>query len=175
MFDAMMAKQREERLANSDQLSLGELILKLEAIGNKDLPIFFDDTGIYPTGCGSWRGSYCELGISHTEDGTYDGYFGTEEVKENWGSYFKKVEPKKLTSPTANDFLLMLKDILNKEFEGYKGNEFKMHKGVSVYVSDYSMSHGYKDSDKEDCYSQTIFDVVEDGGKVKIITDFISY
>ena len=50
MFDlqsqlyAMMAKQRADELKDSPQLLLGELILKLEAVTNKELPLFIDLT-----------------------------------------------------------------------------------------------------------------------------------
>lgn len=41
-FDAFFEKQRKEELDESQQLMLGEIILKLEAVKDKSLPVKFD-------------------------------------------------------------------------------------------------------------------------------------
>ena len=62
---------RQAELKNSPQLLLGEIILKLEAVSNKDLPLFIDIKNKRPMGIESWRGSYCELAITTESFGSY--------------------------------------------------------------------------------------------------------
>jgi hypothetical protein len=107
---------RAKTLANSDQLTLGELILKLEPIvknqkGNEESRVRYDFEYLFPTSIDSWRGSYNELALNFRTHG--------EKMK-------------------VSDFLKMLKDCIGKEFTGYKGGEFKMHKGTPIWVANYS-------------------------------------
>ena len=109
---------RANTLANSDQLTLGELILKLEPIvkNQKDgdeATIRYDFEYLFPTSIDSWRGSYDELALNFQTQG--------EEMK-------------------VSEFLKMLKECIGKTFTGYKGGDFTMHKGTPIWVANYSHS-----------------------------------
>lgn len=109
---------RANTLANSDQLTLGELILKLEPIvkNQKDgdeATVRYDFEYLFPTSIDSWRGSYDELALNFEMQG--------EEMK-------------------VSEFLKMLKDCVGKTFTGYKGGDFVMHKGTPIWVANYSHS-----------------------------------
>jgi len=113
---------RRATFANSNQLSLGELISKLEAIPptwksyeEEDEPkrVYFDFGYLHPTHLMSWRGSYEELAIGFSEDDE---------------------------APTLEKFLGDLKSALGKEFTGYKGGEFKMDRLTPVWVANYGNS-----------------------------------
>lgn len=105
--------QRTEALKTSPQLLLGELILKLEAVKDKGLRMFFDFNNEHPTDLCSWRGSYEELAIE---------YEGNKEA------------------PTVELFLQELKDTVGCVFQGYKGGEFKMGKNTPVWAANYGDS-----------------------------------
>ena len=103
---------RSKTLAKSDQLTLGELILKLESISSSkhhqdhgQYTVWFDFEDLFPTHFMSWRGSYDELSIGFADDG----------------------QPPKL-----NDFIKMAKAALQKKFEGYKGGEYFMSKHTPI-------------------------------------------
>lgn len=109
---------RANTLANSDQLTLGELILKLEPIvknqkEGEEATIRYDFEYLFPTSIGSWRGSYDELALNFETQG--------EEMK-------------------VSEFLKMLKECVGKTFTGYKGGDFTMHKGTPIWVANYSHS-----------------------------------
>lgn len=109
---------RANTLANSDQLTLGELILKLEPIvkNQKDgdeATVRYDFEYLFPTSIDSWRGSYDELALNFETQG--------EEMK-------------------VSEFLKMLKECIGKTFTGYKGGDFTMHKGTPIWVANYSHS-----------------------------------
>lgn len=105
-------------LANSDQLTLGELILKLEPIVKNqkegdEATVRYDFEYLFPTSINSWRGSYDELALDFETHG--------EEMK-------------------VSEFLKMLKDCIGKTFTGYKGGEYLMHEGTPIWVANYSHS-----------------------------------
>ena len=109
---------RENTLANSDQLTLGELILKLEPIvknqkEGEEATVRYDFEYLFPTSIDSWRGSYDELALNFETQG--------EEMK-------------------VSEFLKMLKNCIGKTFTGYKGGDFTMHKGTPIWVANYSHS-----------------------------------
>ena len=89
--NAVKAKRQEE-LKLSRQLSLGELIAKLEAIENKELQVHFVFENAVPTDFASWRGSYDELAICFSFD---------------------------RAAPTVGQFLKMCRDTVGSTFEGY--------------------------------------------------------
>lgn len=112
LFDNAIAASRAKTLQTSPQLTLGELIAKCEAIYEKqteDKTVCFDFEYLYPTGIHSWRGAYNELALN----------FNSEDEG----------------SITLEAFLTMLKDSLGKEFEGWKGGEFTMHKNTPIWVA----------------------------------------
>lgn len=112
---------RARTLATSDQLTLGEMILKLEAIAQKgyklndgtEPTVRYDFEYLFPNDIDSWRGSYDELALNFKSEG----------------------EPMTLTA-----FLEMLKSTVGKEFTGYKGGEYVMNKHTPVWVANYSHS-----------------------------------
>ena len=109
---------RANTLANSDQLTLGELILKLEPIvknqkDGEEATVRYDFEYLFPTSIDSWRGSYDELALNFETQG--------EEMK-------------------VSEFLNMLKECIGKTFTGYKGGDFTMHKGTPIWVANYSHS-----------------------------------
>ena len=109
---------RANTLANSDQLTLGELILKLEPIvknqkDGEEATVRYDFEYLFPTSIDSWRGSYNELALNFETQG--------EEMK-------------------VSEFLNMLKECIGKTFTGYKGGDFTMHKGTPIWVANYSHS-----------------------------------
>jgi len=141
-LDNAIASRRKESFDNSDQLSLGELILKIEPIINKgenleEPPtVVYDFTNQFPTHIDSWRGVYAELALNHT---TYD----------SGGD----------TPMNIVDFLEMLKQSIGKEFTGYKGGEFTMSEDTPIWVANYG-----------DAGSTAVIDVVDNDYEIIIIT-----
>lgn len=144
-----LAARRAKEMKTSPQLTLGELILKLEAVKNRNKKIRFDfGTGLGPTDIMSWRGSYCELCVD----------YGNSEIY------------------SASKFLLELKGALGETFTGYKGGEFLMGKTTPVWVAHYSDSgvDNYKGYKGESNVTVAIVDIVE-GKDIIIKTDAIEY
>ena len=142
-----VAAQRAKDMLNSDQLTLGELILKLEAVKNKDLPVVFDKGKYVPVHIGSWRGSYSELAF---------------EYAEGEAAY------------TVEAILKLLNDTKGATFRGYKGGEFTMGKGTPVWVANYGEFGGYLEP-KDDKYEQAVVDVLETPEAVSILTELMNY
>ena len=113
-----MVARRLETLSKSEQLTLGELILKLEMVKNKELPIVFDKENKFPKSVGSWRGSYCELAIFYYDE--------------------------KPVTIKCSEFLETLKNTVGETFGGWKGGDFTMHRQTPVWVTqDRSTSSGW--------------------------------
>jgi hypothetical protein len=106
---------RSDRFSKSDQLSLGEIVLMLDAIDGKNARVclLIDDTIKTPVNLDSWRGSYNELAID------YD-----DSVK---GMSFKK-------------FHKMMNDAIGETFTGYKGGEYTMNRQTPVWAAHYGES-----------------------------------
>src|SRR6478672_109806 len=115
--------QRQQTLSESDQLTLGEMILKMEAIVEKEtarltakpseygeVQVYYDFGSLYPKELMSWRGIYRELAMNYT------GLRG---------------EPN--TALKASEFLALLKGAIGTEYTGYKGGEFRMDKHTPVW------------------------------------------
>lgn len=117
-LDRLVRAMRAERFQRSPQITLGELIERLEALPltflesdgvEKPKPIVFDFCGARPHHLASWRGAYAELAIVPTFEGT--------------------------GPPSAVMSLAMLKDALGHTFTGYKGGEFTMDDQTPVWVA----------------------------------------
>jgi hypothetical protein len=114
-FENEIRKQVDEirklRFANTIQLTLGELIGKLENIAyTGDEPhVCFDFGYFYPAGLCSWRGSYNELSIEYSNN----------MAKE----------------PKLTEFISILKDAIGKQFTGWKGGEYIMSEYTPIWVS----------------------------------------
>jgi len=182
-----MIAMRKESLDKSDQLTISELILKLEAVKNKKLPIAFDSGDIKPSGFGSWRGSYCELAINW--DGGSETFYDQPKLnckKTEYGSHdykcpcggSKKTSSQLKQNPTVNDFLKMLNKIVGKYMVGYKGGDFTVGKRTPVWVANHGTSSGFKrgeEGSKEQFYNQAVVDIKENKKFVSIVTELIEY
>lgn len=157
MLNNAVQAKRNEDMKTSEQLTLGELILKLEATTayqkfeeakekyKDDGPdVMFDFEYIYPTGVSSWRGSYCELAI--------------EFDYKDWSDH--KYE-KKLN---VREFVELLKSTIGKEFTGYKGGEFVMGKNTPVWVANYGNSG-----------NTAVVDVIDEEYSVILVTKYLPY
>ena len=105
-----IAVNRQERLKNSPQLTLNELILKLSAIPNQESLLGFDFDGYVTDHLMSWRGSYDELALDY------------------------KAEP---TGIKVCALLLRLRKAFGETFVGYKGGDYIMGKHTPIWVSHY--------------------------------------
>ncbi len=114
MIRKVVQANRTGRFSRSSQLSLGELILKLEAVQHKNLPVLFDDERYRPLrSLCSWRGSYNELAILYAERVLVD-------------------DDRFLI--TTDDLLKLLKSAVGRKFGGWKGGEYRMHRGTPVWI-----------------------------------------
>jgi hypothetical protein len=172
-----VAAKRAEDLKNSPQLLLGEMILKLELVKNKDLPLFIDLMDKRPKGIDSWRGIYAELAIQTETFGSYNTDKIEWESKDGeYKSYVQKEIGKE--NPTVAEWIDVLKEAVGKTFTGYKGGNFTMGKGTPVYLAENGEA-SFKTDDKEidekdySNYKTTYFiDVKEEKDKVYLITAF---
>jgi len=175
IFDGEMAKLRAKRLAESPQLLLGELKLKLSTVSDKTKPIVFD-FGMKPAGAMSWRGSYCELGLEYSENGGGNASWDSDRVVHNtWGDSFESDEFEIPENPTCQNFIDMLNALTDKTMTGYKGGDFVMHKNVAVYLGNYGES-GVKDYPGEEEYPTVApVDIEETEDKITIVTKAVEY
>ena len=152
------------------QLLLGEIILKLEAVKNKKLPLFIDLMDKRPMGIDSWRGDYGELSIQ-TED---FGQYNTGIVKEKT-PYGDMHEMKIIgcENPTTAEWIGVLKEAVGKMFVGFKGGDFLMSEDTPVYLAEYGEAY-FKTGDR--IADRVYFvDVREDADKVYLITELVYY
>lgn len=148
LLNNSMVARRKESLSKSEQLTLGEIILKLEPIVEKQLEriqneeeeatVWYDFEYLHPTSIDSWRGSYSELALNYEN----------EETKPM----------------TVTLFLKMLKETIGKEFTGYKGGEFVMSKHTPVWVANYGNSG-----------NTGVLDILDKEYEVVIITGYCEY
>lgn len=113
---------RNERLKTSPQMTLGEMIARLEPIvemqaervkeGKEEATVRFDFEYLHPTGISSWRGSYAELALEFDGDKEF----------------------------TVTEFVDLLKSCVGKTFVGYKGGDFVMGKATPIWVANYGNS-----------------------------------
>jgi len=129
--DAAITADRAARLAQSDRLTLGEIIDKCEAIGG-DADVVFDFEYAIPRGLDSWRGVYAELALS----------FGFDH-----GEVMNLPE-----------FVAMLKDAVGKSFYGYKGGEFTMSRRTPVWVANNGHSGNTAVIGVRDCGYQVVIE-----------------
>lgn len=144
---------RKRSFDKSVQLTLGELILKLEAIQAKNVrenkeqhaTVSFDFGTAIPTELDSWRGSYNELALGYKLTG-YDSQNGHMD---------------EITLPHLIDELT---SAIGKTFEGWKGGDFKMSKNTPVWVANRGNSG-----------DTVIWDVLDRGYKVVLLTCYAEY
>lgn len=128
ILDNAVQAKRSEEMKTSQQITLGELILKLETLPptrtnykgeEEERRVWFEFEDLHPTGLISWRGSYCELAITFSNHRMGD-----------WDE----------EAPTLRDFLARLKATIGQTFTGYKGGEYVMGKTTPVWVANYGNS-----------------------------------
>lgn len=142
-LEAMSKMERQEKLKDSAQLSLGELILKLESIPDKQKKVVYDFGEYAPTDIDSWRGIYSELALD-----------------------YEKTEPK-----TVEQILSILKEANGNSFQGYKGGYFKMGRNTPIWVANYSESGISDYKGGLDNYPSVAVVEVVDGPVVVLVTD----
>lgn len=140
----MLAARRAEAMKTSPQFTLGEIILKMEMVKNKNLPVVFDIKEYYPTGIGSWRGSYDELALKYAEKA--GGWLSVTEA------------------------IVLLKEMIGRTLEGYKGGDYLMGKTTPVWVANRGETYGFREED----YTAVV-DVLETEDEVIIKTEAIEY
>lgn len=146
-----LRKQRNITFANSRQLTLGEIIEKLEKCGltqgenDKPKQVSYDFGTAIPTTLNSWRGSYSELALGYK----LSGYDNNEE-------HFAKT--------TAESLMSELKSAIGKYFYGWKGGEFVMNENTPVWVAN-----------PGDSGDTGIIDVIDGGWRIIIITAYCEF
>lgn len=148
-----IAAGRQKTLSNSDQLTLGELLLKLKPIAEnqkdkkeEDIArVQFDFGTAVPTGFASWRGSYSEIALGYELSG-YD----------NHAKHFDNVK--------VTDFTKMVEDAIGQTYTGWKGGEFTMNKNTPVWVANPGNSG-----------NTGIVEVIDDGYRVILMTAYCEY
>jgi hypothetical protein len=148
-IDNAIVAKRQEEMKTSDQLTLGEILLKLEPIlkkqetviekYGKEASVKYDFGRLSPTYVSSWRGDYRELALD---------YVGTNNKKPL----------------TISMFYEMLKDAIGKIFTGYKGGDFLMGKNTPVWVSNYGEST-----------CTAVIDILDEEHTVIIVTAYREY
>jgi len=134
------------------QLSLGEIISKIEKlgltweIGNKPKTICFDFGSAIPTNLDSWRGDYSHLALGYNLTG-YD-----------------KTADSDINEITAENLLQELKSSIGKTFEGWKGGDYVAKQNTPVWVANPGNSG-----------STIVVDVICNSYELVIITQFCEY
>ena len=144
--------RKANRLATSGQITLGQLIEKMEVIvknhaerateGKEEAEVRYDFEYLFPTDFDSWRGIYAELALN---------------FNMNDRSGEEQVEPL-----TAIQFLALCKKTLGATFFGYKGGEYRMDENTPIWVANYGNSG-----------STALLDVVDGGYIVILITGYV--
>lgn len=142
---------RKKTFERSDQLTLGQIIEKLESCGLKhgdkkeDKQVDYDFGTAIPTKLDSWRGSYNELALGYKLSG-YD----------NIDDHFAQT--------TAENLLSELKGAIGKTYTGWKGGDFEMDENTPVWVAN-----------NGDSGNTGIIDIVDDGWRIIIMTAYCEY
>lgn len=145
VIENALQAQRANVMKTSPQLTLGELILKLEAVEEKSKPVIFNER-YFPVGIDSWRGSYYELALEYAETGD----------KFSVAAWIKK-----------------LRETVGSTLYGYKGGEFLMGKTTPVWIANYGESEGF--THDGDIWTQAVVDVSQNEQAVIIETRNIEY
>ena len=149
-LDNYIRKAREARFIDSPQLSLGEIISKIEECGllssnGDDKLIYFDFGSAVPTTLDSWRGSYDELALGYRLVG-YD-----NNTNEN-------------ETPKAKDILKELKNAIDKQYTGWKGGNYIMSERTPVWVDNDGNAN-----------NTAIVDILDEGWRIIILTCYNKY
>jgi len=178
IFDNALKARRADVMINSPQLTLGELVLKLEFVKDKKLPVYFDNIKYRPTGLDSWRGSYRELALRYEGGGNCYEQPKDDCEKDEFGNHHwkchcggtKEHSTALPEEPNADDLLRVLKLVQGKYCVGYKGGDFTMGKTTPIWVANYGSSEGFKRDDEK---YQGVVDIVERKDKTIIKTGLV--
>ncbi len=139
--------ERASRFGQSDQLSLGELIAKLEPIvklqparikeWDREAVVVYDFEYLFPTEFRSWRGSYAELALGFAD---------------------YRRQPPAAPMPVT-EFLAMCQKTVGATFHGYKGGDYLMGKNTPVWVANWGNSG-----------NTALVEVVDDDSQVILMT-----
>jgi hypothetical protein len=147
LLDAMAEQSRRQTFKETEQITLGELIARLEGVdGSK--PVVFDGGEFQPSHLGSWRGSYHELAIRYEESE------GDESM-------------------SAGDMAYLCNEANGSEFRGYKGGDFEMDSTTPVWVANRGTSSGFIET--EGFAYQGVVNVEETDERVSIVTDAVDF
>jgi hypothetical protein len=132
------------------QLTLGELIGKLERIDSKSQSgdvkrVDYDFGTSYPTNIDSWRGDYSHAALGYKLSG-YDsnkGHHGYIEI---------------------DALLEELKSSLDKTYEGWKGGDYRYDEDTPLWIANPGNSG-----------NTAIYDVLDDGWRVVLLTCYWDY
>lgn len=143
-------KIREKRFSESNQLSLGEIIKRIENCGsisknNEPKTVCFDFGSAIPTTLDSWRGDYSELALGYKLTG-YDN------------------DENHLAEITVKDLLAELKSAIGKTFNGWKGGEYEMNENTPVWVA--NPGNGG---------NTIITNAIDDGWRIILMTTYCEY
>ncbi len=119
-LDNAVRAARKDSFDRSDQLTLGEIISKCEAIlakgykcsDDSEPEVVFDFEYMGPTGIDSWRGIYAELSLWFEADARMP----------------------------LSKFITLLKNAVGETYTGYKGGEYTMSRHTPVWVANYGNS-----------------------------------
>lgn len=106
---------------NSKQLTLGQLLEKLEAIEPKHYRVVFAFGGLIPGNFSSYRGDYSHASLDF------------ELLYRNW-DYTPCV--------SVHDMIKKVKDTIGSIKCGWKGGEFGMHEDTPIWVALHGSSPG---------------------------------
>lgn len=166
-LDAFMKASRQKEIDSSDRLQLWEIILKLEAVKNKKLPLVFDIPNTKPMWMWSWRGIYSELAIYTEELWSIQTW---EMKKESWWEHplYKELWKE---NPTVEEWLEIMKQCIWWTFSWYKWWDFTMNKNtpVSVCKADNDSWFSYSDDKYLNTFITNVIEV-EDEWIVVFIT-----
>lgn len=146
-LDEYLKEQRKKSFYDSDQLSIGEIIERLEACGtkwmdNQDKTVRYDFGTAVPTSLGSWRGVYSELALG------YD-LTGYDNNDSNYEDY------------TVESLLEELKSGIGNTYHGWKGGDYTMNEDTPVWVAN-----------EGNVGSTIIIDVIDNGYEVILLTGY---
>jgi hypothetical protein len=103
-----LKQELKDKRSDEGQLTLGELISKLEAFPEDNI-VVVDYTQTSPTCTDSYRGYFEELSFEYGDSNTL----------------------------TVKEFLVICKDAVGKTFTGYSGGDFKMRRYTFVWIAQY--------------------------------------
>lgn len=114
------------------KMTLGRLIKELE---KQEAAHMAQGNRIDETTGKSWKTSVEILGCGYltTEVGSYRGSY--EHLYISWTRDYDK-------AATRAEVIAALKGAVGKTFDGYKGGDYRMHEGTTVFFGQYGTSHG---------------------------------